>query len=388
MNGNGECNLEVLAGTPWDVVVVGAGPAGAMAAHELARLGVRVLLVDKARFPRYKVCGCCLNGRALSVLDAAGLGSLVEEHGGVPLDSFELAAGGRKARMKLPGGAALSREVLDAALAGAAVAEGARFIPECRASLKEGSREGWAVALHRGELSAEVSARIVLAADGLGQRLLHAVEAFESQATESAHIGAGAMLDDGEAAYGAGVIYMATGAAGYVGLVRVEGTRLNIAAALDPAAVRDRGGPGGAAAALLEEAGFHVPADLREADWRGTPPLTRRASRVSAHRFLVLGDAAGYVEPFTGEGMAWALSAGRAVAPIVSAALENFGRSTEKAWERRYRELTGRAQWRCRMIAAGLRRPGLVKAATVALEHMPALACPLIGRLNLGVTTE
>lgn len=388
MNGNGEGNLEVLAGAAWDVIVVGAGPAGSMAAHELARLGVTVLLVEKARFPRYKVCGCCLNGRALSVLAAAGLGSLVEEHGGVPLDSFELAAGGRKARMRLPGGAALSREVFDAALADAAVAEGARFISECRATLKEGTHAGWTVALQQGELSVEVSARIVLAADGLGQRLLRAVDAFESRAAESAHIGAGVMVDDGAAAYGAGVIYMAAGAAGYVGLVRVEGMRLNIAAALDPAVVRERGGPGPAAAAIVEESGLDAPDGLAGANWRGTPGMMRRVSRVSAHRFFVLGDAAGYVEPCTGEGMAWALSAAREVVPIVFAALENFDRSTEMAWERRYRELTGRAQWRCRTIAAGLRRPRLVKAATVALGRVPALAYPVIGRLNLGVAIE
>src|SRR5262249_23647918 len=44
----------------WDAVVVGAGPAGALAARELARLGAAVLLVDRATFPRWKVCGCCL----------------------------------------------------------------------------------------------------------------------------------------------------------------------------------------------------------------------------------------------------------------------------------------------------------------------------------------
>ena len=75
----------------------------------MARRGATVLLVDKSRFPRYKVCGCCLNGRALGVLDAVGLGGLVEGHGGLPLDTFQLAAAGRSARMKLPRGAALSR---------------------------------------------------------------------------------------------------------------------------------------------------------------------------------------------------------------------------------------------------------------------------------------
>ncbi len=387
MNVRGNGALEALAGSAWDVVVVGAGPAGAMAARELTRLGAAVLLVDKSRFPRYKVCGCCLNGRALSELDAAGLGGLVERHGGVHLHTFELAAAGRSARMKLPGGAALSREVFDAALADAAAAEGARFVPECRATLNEGTRDRWFVSLQRGEVSAEVSARVVLAADGLGQKLLNTAEDFESRPTESAHIGAGAMLEDCAGDFSPGVIYMAAGPGGYVGLVRVEGNGLNVAAALDPAVVRDCGGPGLAAAAIVEASGLDAPDGLADANWRGTPGLTRRASRLSAHRFLVLGDAAGYVEPFTGEGMAWALSAGRAIAPIVCGALERFERSAELTWARRYRALCGSAQWRCRMIAAGLRRPGLVKAATIALGRMPALAYPVIGRLNVGVSS-
>ena len=52
---------------PPKVAVIGAGPAGAMAAYELARRSFRVLLVDKSEFPRPKVCGCCLNGQALAI---------------------------------------------------------------------------------------------------------------------------------------------------------------------------------------------------------------------------------------------------------------------------------------------------------------------------------
>ena len=60
----------------WDAVVIGAGPAGSMTARELARLGRKVLLVDKAAFPRGKVCGCCLSGSALTTLRSVGLGGL------------------------------------------------------------------------------------------------------------------------------------------------------------------------------------------------------------------------------------------------------------------------------------------------------------------------
>lgn len=75
----------------WDAIVVGAGPAGALAARELARWHCSVLLVDKAVFPRSKVCGCCLNGRALAVLREADLGHLPATLGAVQLADILLA---------------------------------------------------------------------------------------------------------------------------------------------------------------------------------------------------------------------------------------------------------------------------------------------------------
>lgn len=60
------------------MIVIGAGPAGALAAHQLARRQLRVLLVEKRAFPRWKICGSCLNGVALKALETAGLGDLLD----------------------------------------------------------------------------------------------------------------------------------------------------------------------------------------------------------------------------------------------------------------------------------------------------------------------
>src|SRR5262249_19506522 len=65
----------------WDAAIVGAGPAGAVAASTLARSGWSVLLVDRASFPRGKVCGCCLGGAALDALEQAGVFGQVRPHG-------------------------------------------------------------------------------------------------------------------------------------------------------------------------------------------------------------------------------------------------------------------------------------------------------------------
>ena len=80
------------AGRRWDVIVVGAGPGGALLAGLLARSGKQVLLVDKGEFPRHKVCGCCLNGTSLAVLERCGLGSLVLKLGGSRNGQLQIAA--------------------------------------------------------------------------------------------------------------------------------------------------------------------------------------------------------------------------------------------------------------------------------------------------------
>src|SRR5690349_2335568 len=108
-------SLREAARRVWDAVVVGAGPAGSMAAREVARRGLTVLLVDRALFPRWKVCGCCLNAHALATLQDAGLRELIVDSGGVSLREIRLAAAGRDAHVSLCGGVSLSRETFDAA---------------------------------------------------------------------------------------------------------------------------------------------------------------------------------------------------------------------------------------------------------------------------------
>ena len=112
---------------PYDAVVIGAGPAGGIAALGLARAGRRVLLVDKHRFPRAKVCGCCLNASAVATLRGAALGGPLDALTPRPVDRLVMRAGNRVARLPLPAGVSLSRPALDGMLADAAVAAGATF---------------------------------------------------------------------------------------------------------------------------------------------------------------------------------------------------------------------------------------------------------------------
>jgi flavin-dependent dehydrogenase len=358
-----------------------------MAALEIARRGPSVLLVDKARFPRYKVCGCCLNGRALSLLESAGLGGLVDQCGGSPLREFELTVGKRTARVPLPAGASLSRAKFDNALVEAARKQGAVFVSECRVDSAQSIAGGWRLRMTLGDETEQVMASVVLAADGLAQHLMKSALREKPVFRPSSRLGAGAVLEGAEGRYAPGTIYMAVGRGGYVGLVRLEDGRLNVATALDPRLVKGRN-LSRAAGAILEQAGHVIPEAFGDADWRGVPQLTRRPARAAGRRILAIGDAAGYVEPFTGEGIGWALTSGREAAVIACDAIGAFGSEVERLWQRRHREIVGAAQRRCRVIALGLRHPALLNLATAVLVRAPAIARCLTDSLNADLSLE
>jgi len=368
--------------TPWDAVVVGAGPAGALAARQLAMGGGRVLLVDKKKFPRWKICGACLNGQALESLCSAGLGSLVTRLGGIALEEFQVGFRGRTARLDLPSGMSLSRSRLDAALVEAATQRGARFLAETQAFVG-GTRGGTRLVrlTHQGR-SIEAAARVVLVATGLGTLCLPDGAGVRSRVRRGSRIGAGCMVALAPGQYAERTIYMAVGREGYVGLVRVEDGSLNVAAALEPALVRRQSAPGFAAAAILAEAGFPPIPGLDGATWRGTVGLSRQTRPLAAERLFVLGDAAGYVEPFTGEGIAWALRSAQAVTPLALRAMERWDPQFERAWIDLHRRRVGRQQLVCRALAMALRRPWMVSIGFAVLTRVPGSAGFVIARLN------
>jgi flavin-dependent dehydrogenase len=340
-----------------EAVVIGAGPAGSVAARELARRGVRVLLVDKATFPRPKVCGCCLNAAALATLDAIGLGHVPAACGAVPLTRVRLAAGRRSAELALPGGVAVSREALDAALVREAEAAGATFRPGT-------------------VLRAPPSGTVTILATGLA--------GSDAVPDPRSRLGAGVVVPAADAPdfYAPGTIYMATGRGGYVGLVRVEAGKLDVAAAFDATFVKSAGGLGSAAEAILASVGWPAVPGLADLPWKGTPALTRRPVAVAGARWFAVGDAAGYVEPFTGEGMAWAVASAAAVAPIAVKAVAGWDDRFIRDWRAAHARLVGRRQRTCRAVARVLRSPVLTGLAVRLLASLPFLARPTVAALN------
>jgi flavin-dependent dehydrogenase len=387
-------DLPGAAARTWDVLVIGAGPAGSFAAREAARAGLATLLVERSSFPRAKVCGGCLNHTAVEALQRAGLGERLARLGGPAITTVRLMQERRQASISMPPGVAVSRRALDATLVAAAIEAGAQFLPETTAVIARAPAEA-APAGHRlvglsarGQPAVHVGACVVAAADGLAQTSLRACGEFESVVTANSRIGIGSMAPAGALDLPPGTITMAIGRAGYVGVVRVEEGQVHVGAALDPHFIRQCGSPGRSVASVLEDAGVPVSGAFDSLDWLGTLPLTRRTLRPVGRRVLLVGDAAGYVEPFTGEGMAWALATAVAATPFIQRGLRAWDEPLEREWITTRDSLIGHQQRTCRMIARTLRTPWAVRGAIGLLARWPSLAHPVLAGLGAGPHTK
>lgn len=371
---------------PWDVVVVGAGPAGGAAAIRLATAGLRVLVVDRGDLPRGKVCGCCLSALALRELDA--LGPLPSA--AVPLSRVRLAHEGLATTIAMPRGAILSRESLDAALLRRAIAAGGHWLPRLQVTAVEAQPRAETAVVHGRPAGSDegvvpILARIVILATGLADRVrvVGADGTAPRRIAPRSRIGVGTVLRADAMPLPEGELLMTVARGGYCGLVRLEDGRIDVAAAIDRTTLAATGHDvartvGGILSAATAATASPLDAGLlRLASFRATPPLTRRAALVDGGRSRVLrvGDAAGYVEPFTGEGIGWALASGRLVAESI---LAGGGPGDPAAVAARHaashRRFLAPRHRRCALVSGGLRQPGVVTTALLAARTFPGVA--------------
>lgn len=180
---------------------------------------------------------------------------------------------------------------------------------------------------------------------------------------------------------------MAVGDEGYVGFVRVEDGSLNAAAAVSPSALRAAGSPTSLINSILRQAGWPEINETSDLKWTGTPELTRRPHRPGAERLFAVGDAGGYLEPFTGEGMYWALAGASLLAPLAVQGTEKWAISLLDDWTDIHARLVGRAQRLCQASAWVLARPPLARLTLRVLEANPRLARSLVRRVGAPITT-
>jgi len=336
--------------------VIGGSLAGSAAACALARAGARVIVLEKARFPRDKVCGCFLSHEAFPVLRRMGIEEELRREDPETITQFALVQrGGKAVEAKLPAPVvSISRKCLDALVAQGAERAGARMrFGSTVLSLEGDLQEGFRI---RG-LDWEVGARAVVGAWGRYSPLDGRLgRAFIRR--RSSLFGFGKMLaGNGERFANRAVLHSLEG--GYLGLSRVEGGRINLAGLVTAAVARR---VHSSLEELLSEAARTsraLAADLEGLTPVPGPPLVSEPVYLGRHGALAgdvlcVGDAAGVIDPYTGTGMSLALRLGEAVAAPLSGyfAKTLAARELRRVHLRRHREITGR-----RFLLSRLFRP-------------------------------
>jgi geranylgeranyl reductase family protein len=333
------------------VAIVGAGPAGSSAATFLARQGARVTLLERHRFPRDKICGDGCTPRTLWMLERLGIGELPGTEA-APVDSvYSVSPGGVVLEAEIPprlfGGKAciIPRQLLDERLVQHAVRAGAELREGVRVEGLERDGHGIRLQCRGGE---SLRADVVLGCDGSPSVVRRALGAPDFPEREGA-FAVRAYYEDVHLSHPRSLAFFWEEELlpAYGWIFPLPGGRANVGLGIraDQLAVSRLKLP-----ELMERfcASPHVAAELAGA---------RRVGKVKGHhipfgsfahhtlfdRALLLGDAAGFVNPLTGEGIEFALESGAFAAESVAEAVASGDFSTRglggyaRRWESRFR---------------------------------------------------
>jgi len=358
----------------WDIVVAGAGPAGAATAALLAARGFRTLLVDRARFPREKPCSDFIAPGARPILARLGLLETIEQRGS-PVYGMEVTGpSGATLRGHYAGqrGFGLPRRELDLLLVERAVSCGAVLWDETRVtSLLRVGPAVRGVRLRRGHRGDLVDARMVVGADGLRSVIARALG--RRRRVGEHRLALVAQVAEVKGLHGVGEIFVGT--RGYAGIAPLPGGAANVAVVL-PAAIAPRGRT---AQQLFWSELAHCP-DLYDRGrdrpvLRGvlaTGPFGWRSRRTVVDGALLVGDAAHFFDPITGDGVATALAGAELAADAIADALEHVDRPTRHALARypRARRRQFGARWIAqRALGWAVERPVLFDIGLRALAR-------------------
>lgn len=355
-----------------DVLIVGGGPAGAVCAAFCARAGLRTTVVERAVFPRDKVCGDCLNPDCWPVFARLGIEEAIRALPHAALRAVEFVGlRGRTVRLPLPddparGEIAVKRRDLDALLLDRAAVLGANV--RQGEAVSDVRRRGDRCELTLTPSAQTLAGRFLVAADGrnsLTARLAGSLPNLAPERDPHGRIGLQAHVPC-PVDFGA-CVRMRWFADGYGGLCPVGGGQLNISLA--------------APARAIERLKHWARAEFSLADsqsWRTIAPLDRAPAPDAAARdggVYLVGDATRVVEPFTGEGIYYALRSGElAAAAIISAAHGKCSPTQAAACYREEHTAMYRGRlWVNRLARTAGRNPRLASWALEGLRWQPGL---------------
>ena len=377
-----------------DVIIVGGGPAGASTAFALAGAGAKVLIVDRERFPRDKPCAEYLSPQASRVLNDMGVLADIESRGPAHLAGMIVRApSGRQLRGDFAAqhgfrgfrdrGLAIRRRVLDAILLEAARRAGAQVIERTRVTdvrREERGRVRGIVVAHEAGVR-ELRASLVIGADGLrsivGRRLglVRSGRFPRRMALVSHWRGVAEVGDYGE---------MHVERDGYVGMAPVDDGLVNVAIVIPASRAHAIGADRGQFVAAWLDRRPHLAKRFAGAERASavvaTGPFNVRARRAWAPGALLVGDAADFFDPFTGEGIYAALRGGELAARAALASLAHALSEEPLREYERARRAEFRGKWRVeRLVGAAVAFPALIERAADTLARRKDLADLFVG---------
>jgi menaquinone-9 beta-reductase len=344
----------------FDVAIVGGGPAGSSCAAFCALAGLQTLVLEREKFPREKVCGDCLNPSCWPVLERLDLAQQVRDLPHSKLATVEfIAIDGRKVSLGLPTSEdseiSVKRSLFDDLLLGRARELGGQIREETTVTALAHNRE-WKILTARGET---FFARVLIGADGRNSTIARLRNLLPRPARERVALQAHIPLPRN---FGNRIVLQFL-REGYSGQAPVNETELNLCLVGTPPTI----------SRLRNWAERHFSIATGQ-PWRTITPLTRSPVPGAHENLLFIGDAARVVEPFTGEGIYYALRSGELAADAIVKLMRGEDRqSALRVFSRASAEMYRGRLWINRLARAAVLSPRVASFLIQTARVQPIL---------------